>query len=164
QTRAYLSAVWSEDLTLGAKTYEALTGDGDGVLPAAVPDGLYHIVLAASSASALHEPHPQLSLFTDRGETELKRVEAQVREILRLDGLLAERDVTADRQTAHIRHLEELVAYRERIVEERDAQLVEVNAARETHERGLIETRSLLNETRASLAQCEADLAAAREA
>ena len=35
-------------------------------------------------------------------------------EVLRLDGLLRERDAALDRQTAHVRHLEELVAERER--------------------------------------------------
>ncbi len=42
-----------------------------------------------------------------------------------------DRDAALDRQAAHVRHLEEIAAFRERVVVERDAQLADVNAARE---------------------------------
>ncbi len=155
QTRSFTSALWSEDVSTGARTCEAWIGDGDDVVPMPNPDGLYYIVLAARSPGAMPSPYPQLSLFADRDETELKRVEANVRENLRLDGLLKDRDAAADRQMEHIQHLENLVAIRERIVVERDAQLVQVNAAREAHEQGLAAAR-------AALAQCESDLSGAR--
>ena len=62
-------------------------------------------------AAALPAAGPALSIFSDRDEAELARLDAQAAEVLRLDGLLKERD-TALRpaDTAHIRHLEELVA------------------------------------------------------
>jgi len=157
QTRSFTSALWSEDATIDARTCEAWTGDGEAVVPTATPDGLYHVVLATASAAALPVARPHLSLFADREETELKRVQMQVGEILRLDALLKDRDTAADRQTAHIRHLEELVAVRDRIVVERDAQLVEVNAARESHEHALIAAR-------AALERRESELSAARQA
>ena len=53
--------------------------------------------------------------------SELKRAEADAGEVLRLDRLLAERDTALAQQTAHVRHLETLVAERERLVVERDA-------------------------------------------
>ena len=42
--------------------------------------------------------------------------------------LLRERDAALDRQTAHVRHLEELAGFRERLVVERDGQLEAANA------------------------------------
>jgi len=160
QTRSFASALWSEEETgetetSDMRTCEALTGDGDTVRPTTVPDGLYHVVMAASDASSLPVACPALSLYVDRDESERKRADGQVQEVLRLDALLKDRDATTDRQTLHIRHLEKLVAERERIVVERDGQLVDVNAARESHERDLATAR-------ASLVRCEADLAAAR--
>jgi len=165
QTRSFASALWSEEesgetgaggiANGGMRTCEALTGDGETVLPTAVPDGIYHVVIAASDASALPVTCPALSLYVDRDESERKRADGQVQEVLRLDALLKDRDATTDRQTLHIRHLEKLVAERERIVVERDGQLVDVNAARESRERDLAAAR-------ASLTRCEADLTAAR--
>jgi hypothetical protein len=61
-----------------------------------------------------------VSFFTDREEAELRRVDERAAEVMRLDSLVKSRDASLDRQTAHIRHLEELVAYRDRIVAERD--------------------------------------------
>jgi hypothetical protein len=79
-------------------------------------------------------------LFSDAGETELKRAAASAAEAIRLDGLLkaresvvVERDAQLARAHGHVKHLEgllakrdPLLAERERIVEERDAQLQEV--------------------------------------
>jgi len=72
-----------------------------------------------------------LSLFTDRAEAELARIDAISAEVLRQDTLLHERDAQIARQADHVRHLEEIAAYREGIVVERDAQLAELNALRE---------------------------------
>ena len=52
--------------------------------------------------------------------------------MLRLDGLLKERDAALDRQTAHIHHLEALVGAR-------DAQLAAASAKRDAQERELDE-------------------------
>ena len=156
----YASALWSDEFRGDDARCEALTQDGDRIAPAQAPDGLYYVVFAAASPDALPQKAPQLSLFADREESEHKRIEAQFREVMRLDGLLKDRDAAADRQTLHIRHLEELVAYRERIVEERDAQLVAVNAAREWHENALAAERERCAALTQKLAQCEAELAA----
>jgi SAM-dependent methyltransferase len=170
QTRSYTSALWSDDFDGGDARCEVLMQEGARVAAAGIPDGLYYVVFAAASASALPAMPPQLSLFADCNDSEQKRVEAQSREVLRLDGLLKHRDAALDRQTLHIRHLEELVAYRERIVEERDAQLVAVNAAREWHEQALADERAAhaqsgerLAEASAQLKRCEAELAASRK-
>lgn len=171
QTRAFASALWADDFSGTDAHCEVLTQDGAEVSPAVAPDGLYYLVFAAASAEALPSVSPQLSLYADRDDSELERIEAQPREILRLDQLLKGRDAALDRQTAHIRHLEELVAYRERIVEQRDAQLVACNAARESHEQALLTERPVLAQTAEQLAQaneklrrCDAELTALRKA
>jgi hypothetical protein len=132
-------------------------------VPATAPDGLYYLVIAAASEAALPARAPLVSLFTDRDDTELKRVDATSREVLRQDALIKERDLALDRQTFHIRHLEELVAYRERIVVERDAQLAELNAARESQEQALLASQSVQARANDTLARCESELAAVRK-
>ena len=112
--------MWSED-TEGA--LEALAGDASEVAAAAPPAAMYFVVLAARSAASLPAPDLRASFFSDRDDTELARIDARSAEVLRLDALLGERDAALDRQSAHVRHLEEIAAYRERLVVERDAQL-----------------------------------------
>ncbi|MFO1322733.1 MAG: class I SAM-dependent methyltransferase [Burkholderiales bacterium] len=129
QRRYFGSALWSE--APGAASFEALQGDPDGVASAALPAAMYFVVVAARDDASLPERGVALSLFADRAEVELARIDVQAAEVMRLDALLRERDAALERQTAHVKHLEELVAYRERIVVERDAQLAGANAARE---------------------------------
>jgi len=158
------STVWREG---GGGDAEALTGDAARVDPATVPEPMYFLVVAARRASALPPRAPALSLFSDAGETELKRAAATAAESIRLDGLLkareaivVERDAQLARAHGHVEHLERLLATRdpllaerERIVAERDAQLDEVNqrAARleklATERAGLVADRDALLET-----------------
>jgi SAM-dependent methyltransferase len=128
QRRYFGSALWAEGPDAAA--IEILEGDAREVGPAAVPPAMYHVVVAARDVSALPAAAPRLSLFSDRYEAELRRIDGHAAEVLRLDALLRERDAALDRQTKHVRHLEELVAYRDRIIAERDAQLGELAAAR----------------------------------
>jgi len=126
--RRYLgSALWAEE---GGDGFEALAGDAESATPAQPPQALYFIVVAARTPDALPASGPALSLFTDADEREWQRIDAQAREVLRLDALLGARDAALAQQTAHVAHLEELVAYRDRIVVERDAQLQEQVQAR----------------------------------
>ena len=183
QQPAFASAIWGEGLTAGVESCEAWTGGVDAVAPTVAADGLYYVVVAAASAAALPAPGPRVSLFTDRDDTEQQRALRNAAEVLRLDGLLKERDAALDRQAAHVTHLEALVDERERIVEERDAQLLAVNAARAsfeqslaaahaartTLEQGLADARTALEASRQALdeastilARREADLASAR--
>jgi SAM-dependent methyltransferase len=85
------SALWNESSASGA---EAWMGDGREVLPMRAPDGLYYLVVAAKADSALPHVIPKLSVFVDAGDSELKRAEANAAEVLRLDGLLLQRDRT----------------------------------------------------------------------
>ena len=127
--RRYLgSAIWSEDTA--AQAFEALAGTDSAVEPAAPPAAMYFVVIAAKSQAAIGHVAPALSLFSDRGEAELARLDAQAVEVLRLDRLLGERDIALRAATAHVHHLERLVAERERIVVERDAQLAAASTAR----------------------------------
>jgi SAM-dependent methyltransferase len=127
--RRYLgSALWAEE---GGDGFEALAGDAQGATAAPPPQALYFIVIAARTPDGLPASGPALSLFTDAAEREWQRIDAQAREVLRLDALLAARDAALAHQTAHIAHLEELVAYRDRIVVQRDAELQEQVQARE---------------------------------
>jgi len=128
QRRYFGSAVWSEAPADGVEAWE---GDGAGADAAQPPAAMYFVVVAARTMAALPATGAALSLFADRGETELARIDDQAREVLRLDALLGERDAALDRQTAHVHHLEALTAERERIVVERDAQLAAANTARE---------------------------------
>ena len=131
QRLAYWSAIWSERAADGAAdaaadsgpqlTAEAWVGDAAHVTPYRDPEGMYFIVVAARSAAALPAQGTDVSLFTDSDDSELKRAEANARELLRLDGLLKDNDAALGRQTGHIEHLERLVAERERLVEEREA-------------------------------------------
>ena len=129
QRRWFGSALWREGA--GDGTFEAWTGGGAPLAAAGLPPAMYLLVVAARDAAALPAPGPALTLFTDADEAELARIDARAAEVLRLDGLLAERDAALDRQAAHVRHLEDVAAYRERIVAERDAQLAATNAARD---------------------------------
>lgn len=153
QRRYFGSAVWSEAAgETVAGTAEAWTGDAARVDAAVPPAAMYFVVVAARTQAALPPAGVALSLFTDRAEAELARIDAQAAEVMRQDGLLRERDAQvarqADhvrhlediaterdaalaRQAEHVRHLEEIAAYREGIVVERDAQLAEMNALRE---------------------------------
>jgi SAM-dependent methyltransferase len=127
QRRYFGSALWRE--RSGSDAFEVLTCDDTGVRDASPPPAMYYLVIATRNEADLPPPAPGVSLFSDRGETELRRLDDQAAEVMRLDGLLKSRDASLDGQTAHIRHLEELVAYRDRIVQERDAELVHARSA-----------------------------------
>ncbi len=134
------STVWREGG--GADDVEAFVGDASAVAKAPVPPAMYFVVVAARRAAALPPPAPALSLFSDAGETELKRAASAAAEAMRLDGLLkdrerivAERDAQLARANAHVAHLEgllaarePLIAEREHLVAERDDELRRVNA------------------------------------
>ena len=151
QRRYFGSAVWSE---APGESVEAWTGDAAEIDKALPPAAMYFVVVAARSQAALPVADAALSLFTDGAEGELARVDAQAAEIMRQDRLLGERDAEAMRAAGHVKHLEEIAAYRERIVVERDAQLVEVQAAHAAE-------RGALNDERDRLASA---LASARQA
>ena len=120
QRRYFGSALWSEQAAAGV---ESFAGDDAHVAAATPPPAMYFVVVALRAATAGVPAAPGLSLFSDPAEVELARLDGRAAEVLRLDALLRERDAALDRQTTHIRHLEELVEVRERIVVERDAQL-----------------------------------------
>jgi SAM-dependent methyltransferase len=92
------SALWSES---AASSAQAWMVDGRDVFPMRAPDGLYFLVVAAKAEGALPQDIPRLSVLVDAGDGELKRAEANAAEVLRLDGLLLQRDRTiAERDTA----------------------------------------------------------------
>lgn len=121
------SVLWREE---GGTDVEAFDGDASRVGPAAVPPAMYFVVVAARRAVALPPPAPAISLFSDAGETELRRAAQAAAEAIRLDALLrdregvvVERDGQLAKANAHVGHLEELLAMRDRLVAERDGQL-----------------------------------------
>jgi hypothetical protein len=151
QRRYFGSAVWSE---ASGESVEAWSGDAAKIDKALAPAAMYFVVVAARLQAALPATDAALSLFTDGAEGELARIDAQAAEVVRQDLLLRERDAEAIRAAGHVKHLEEIAAYRERIVVERDAQLVEVQAAHAAE-------RDALNDERDGLASA---LASARQA
>jgi SAM-dependent methyltransferase len=160
QQVACASTLWAEDTGTSADG-EAWTIRGDDVVPAAVPDGVYYVVVAAATPGALPPPGPRLSLCSDVDETELARHAANARDVLRLDGLLIERNGALDRQTAHIAHLERLVALRERIVEERDGTLAQQAARAAEQDERIAAAERAVRERDRSLADAAAARAAA---
>jgi SAM-dependent methyltransferase len=153
--RRYLgSALWAEE---GGEGFEALRGDAREATPAQPPEALYFVVVAARDAAALPPGSPVLSLFTDGDEREWQRIDEQAREVLRLDALLKARDEALGRQTAHVEHLEALVAYRDRIVAERDAELQTQVQAREAHRAKTAVLQSELGSARQAIAALEAE-------
>ena len=128
QRRYFGSALWNE---AAGTSHEAWIGDAAQVDTAQPPAAMYFVVVAARSPAALPASDAALSLFTDRAEVELARIDAMSGEVMRQDQLLHERDAELERQAGHVRHLEEIVTYRERIVVERDAQLADLNRLRE---------------------------------
>lgn len=160
--RRYLgSAVWSEDGA--AQGFEAWQGAGADVQPASAPAAMYAIVVAARTADALPGTLPAVSLYSDRDEAELARLDAQAGEVLRLDQLLAQRDKALDAAAGHVRHLEALVAVRERVIVERDSQLAAVNAVREGVEGERDAARRELVAVSAAQAEANAALSSARQ-
>ena len=150
QRRYFGSAVWSE---APGNAVEAWLGDRSTIISASPPSAMYFVVVAARSTDALPADDVALSLFTDRDEAELARIDKVSAEVMRQDGLLRERDAalarqgehilhlekiaterdgSLARQAGHIKHLDELLAYAERIVVERDAQIAELHALRES--------------------------------
>ena len=131
QQVAFWSTIWGEGDGVGV---EAWLGEAGRVSPYASAEGMYFIVVAARTTAALPAPSVHGSLFTDAEQTEQKRAQADAGEVLRLDALIRDRDAALDRQTAHVRHLETLVAARERIVADKDARLAELDAVRRQRE------------------------------
>jgi SAM-dependent methyltransferase len=147
QRRYFGSAVWNE---AAGEAVEAWIGDAAGVAPARPPAAMYFVVVAARSRAALPAVDAALSLFTDSAESELARIDGMSREVMRQDNLVRERDAALDRQTWHIRHLEDIASSRERIVMERDAQLAQQHALREAEAAAASEERNGLADSLAS--------------
>jgi SAM-dependent methyltransferase len=157
QRVGHWSTIWSEDPGVDV---EAWLSDAGAVVPYVTAEGMYFVVVAARSAAALPPPTPRISLFTDAEESELRRADDNAREVIRLDALLKERDAAADRQTAHIRHLESLTAERERIIGDIDRRLTELNAVREQRDAQLAETARVIAENKRAMAEDKLAIAA----
>jgi 2-polyprenyl-3-methyl-5-hydroxy-6-metoxy-1,4-benzoquinol methylase len=124
QRRYFGSTIWSES---DGSHMDAWTGDATSVERAQPPLAMYFVVVAARSEASLPAGASALSLFTDRAEVELARLDQQARELLHLDGLLQERNKTLEARGERVAYLEELAAHREaqraELVVERDALL-----------------------------------------
>jgi SAM-dependent methyltransferase len=128
---AFWSTIWAEG---GGAGVEAWLGEAGRVSPYTSPEGMYFIVVAARTAAALPAETVHGSLFTDAEATEQKRAQADAGEVLRQDALLRNLSAAVDRQTAHVHHLEALVAERESIVADKDGQLAALDAVRQQRE------------------------------
>ena len=146
QRRYFGSSLWADQR---GEVFESWCSDQSGATSADAPPALYFVVIAARDNAALPPPAPALSLFCDRDDREWRRIEAQAREVLRLDALLHDRDAALDHQTANIHHLEHLVGERDWIIAERGAALGAANVA--------------LNEANAELTRESEQVRSARE-
>ncbi len=114
--RRYLgSALWAEQANGG---YEALSGSATSADDGVAPEAMYFVVVAARTPAALPQRVPSLSLFTDRDDAELARIDREAREVLRLDGLLRQRDTELREQTVYARELQAMVAQRDQQLEQ----------------------------------------------
>jgi SAM-dependent methyltransferase len=142
QRRYFGSAIWSEGD--GTRT-DAWTGDASSVELARAPAAMYFVVVAGRSAASLPRDDVALSLFTDRSEVELKRLDDQAREIMRIDGLAGEKNRELEARAARVDYLEEIAAHRESqrvaLAVERDALLSQLSAAITEHASALDRAR-----------------------
>jgi 2-polyprenyl-3-methyl-5-hydroxy-6-metoxy-1,4-benzoquinol methylase len=142
QRRYFGSTIWSE--RDGSRT-DAWTGDAAVIERARPPSAMYFVVVAGRSAASLPQEDAALSLFTDRSEVELKRLDDQAREIIRIDGIVGERDRQLEARGARVDYLEEIAAHREaqrvELAAERDALLSRLVAERAEHESALERAR-----------------------
>ncbi len=136
QRRYFGSAIWNE---APGTSVEAWTGDAAAVDVALPPAAMYFLVVAARSPAALVAQDAALSLFTDRAEAELARIDAVSAEVMRQDALLRERDATIARQSGHVQHLEGLVAERDAALDRASAHVVHLETLVSDHRRIVVE-------------------------
>jgi SAM-dependent methyltransferase len=151
------STLWREE---GGTDAEAFAGDASAVTRAPVPPAMYFVVVAARRAASLPAPAPAISLFSDAGESELRRAAAATAQAIRLDALLrdrervvVERDGQLAKAHAHVKHLEGLVAARDPVIAERDRQLVAASARTSSLESLVAERERIVAERDAALAR-----------
>ncbi|MEO8537128.1 MAG: class I SAM-dependent methyltransferase [Betaproteobacteria bacterium] len=118
QHRYLGSALWCED---GSGAFDACVGDASSATAAPLPEAMYFVVIAARTADALPVSYPSLSLFTDGDDAELKRVDHEIREAMRLDGLLRIRDAELRDQVRHSNELQAMVVHRDHVIAEHAA-------------------------------------------
>jgi SAM-dependent methyltransferase len=126
QRRYFGSALWSEQA--GVSQFEAWQGSERGAEPAALPEAMYGLVVAARRDDALPPARVALSLFSDEADSELVRMDALGAETARLDALLGQRDAELRALTLRFQAAERHVTELERAIEGRDARVAEANA------------------------------------
>ena len=157
QQRYLGSALWGEN---GGDAFESFCAGEDGATETDGRVAMYFVVIAARDGESLPTEGPALSLCCDRDGREWQRIDHQAHEVLRLDAMLKDRDAALDRQTHHIRHLEQLVADRDRIVAERDRQIAaERTAAQADFARLNSEHIAEREKAQQSIAACNAECA-----
>ncbi|MEO8739934.1 MAG: class I SAM-dependent methyltransferase [Casimicrobiaceae bacterium] len=137
QRVATWSGIWAERPGAQVGVAEAWLGSADGVAPYEVDDGMYFVVIAGRSTAAL-PASPGVSLLADVDDSEGARALHNEREMLRLDTLLKEANAGLDRQSAHILHLERLVAERDAGIVDRDRRLADAARDVEKSQREII--------------------------
>lgn len=171
QRLQFWSGLWAEQPGKAGEEGEracSVLEDREGEIgPAGPPEAMYFVVIAARTARALPEQSRALWLFRDVAGTVESKAEGDARETLRLDALLRDRDTSMARQTEHVWHLEELVAFRERLVVERDATIArQADHVRHLEElvahceKIVVERDAQLRELNEAIAQARAALAA----
>jgi len=125
--RRYLgSALWSEEPHGG---YEVLAGTATSAGPSIAPEAMYFVVVGARREAALPASFPALSLFTDSDDAELDRIDAQAREVLRLDRLLIARDNELRESHRRAAELEAGITEHARVASSLRDELASVHAA-----------------------------------
>ena len=167
------STLWSE---APGGHHEAWAGTPEAVSEASPPPALYYVLVAARRDADIPAALPAISVFSDADETEIKRTEANAREVLRLDRLAVELREGLDRQTGHVTHLERLAVERlealdrqgerlqrlDALVAERDQGIADRDRLIAARDRAIVERDILLSRHAADLADRERDNATLR--
>ena len=157
QRVGFLSGIWRES---DGQTAEAWLGDRDAVHPYVGPEAMYFLVVAAKAVAALPRDNRRLSVFADRDDSEMARAQHHARETLRLDALLKSRDESLNARSAHISHLESLLAEHQRVVVQRDADVMALEVVRVQQQQELARCAAATTRLQTRIAEAEAALTA----
>jgi ubiquinone/menaquinone biosynthesis C-methylase UbiE len=106
---------------------QAWQQENGGITAASLPTAKYFIVVAASDPQITFSTIPDLSLFSDADEEELKRLYHHASEVLRLDKLALERQKILENMAERIQNMAEHIQLLETKIRERDAMIELLN-------------------------------------
>jgi len=123
------SGIWSD--SPAAAPIEALCVEPPAIVSYGAPQAVYYVVIAGRSEAAIAAPLPRGSILTDHDDSVTKRYETAVGALIEQYKLVDELSAGADRQTAHILHLEDLVRQHAEAIEHQASQVKRLASERD---------------------------------